>query len=205
MVQHLFSYSGTFGAWSRIHFSCLTIGNGILMGCWLISPCKKWPPFRKRYFQRHFREWNTWHRKATSHYLIWTNADLIHWRIYAALWVEVGLRVDGVGGSGVGVWGRGLWVTWKFYWHAPQRLLHKTTEFDRALEEPRIPRDLLCPFGDVIWPTDIIRNRWYQQNLDRSHVWLNSQHCAADALPLLINSSPVVKKTNDATKCMNDE
>ena len=54
MVQHLFSYSGTFGAWSRIHFSCLTIGNGILMGCWLISPCKKLATISQTLFSEAF-------------------------------------------------------------------------------------------------------------------------------------------------------
>ena len=71
---------------------------------------EKWPPFRRRYFQMHFREnffyvfWFKFHwslllrlqmtitprldnglapnrRRA----IIWTNANLIHWRIYAAL------------------------------------------------------------------------------------------------------------------------
>ena len=28
-----------------------------VLGTWLIFPWAKWPPFRRRYFQMHFREW----------------------------------------------------------------------------------------------------------------------------------------------------
>ena len=81
--------------------------------CYLTHfPLKKWPPFRRRYFQMHFHEWkfgisvtispkfvpkglidNNPGRVGLDNGLvpnrrqaiIWTNADPIHWRIYAAL------------------------------------------------------------------------------------------------------------------------
>ena len=78
-------------------------GNGL-------SSVNSWPPIRRRYFQMHFREWKVlyfnkdftevcswWSNWQFSSGLdnglapnrpqpiIWTNADLIHWSIYAAL------------------------------------------------------------------------------------------------------------------------
>ena len=76
-----------------------------------ISPWTKWPPFRRRYFQMHFPDWKVlyfgwnftevfswrynWQQPSTGsdnglapymrESIIWTNADPIHWRIYAAL------------------------------------------------------------------------------------------------------------------------
>ena len=77
--------------------------------CLLIPPWTKWPPFRRRYFQMHFSEsnvlyfdWNftTFCTQVSNKQLpiigldnrfapnmrqaiIWSNADLIHWHIYA--------------------------------------------------------------------------------------------------------------------------
>ena len=75
----------------------------------------KWPPFRKRYFHMHFREWkilyfdynftdvcpqgSNWQSSSIGldnglapnrrQPIIWTNADPINWRIYATLWDEL--------------------------------------------------------------------------------------------------------------------
>ena len=75
------------------------------------SPWTKWLPFRRRYFQMHFREWkvlffyqnftevcslgSNWDLVSVGSgnglapkrrlVIIWTNADPVHWRIYAAL------------------------------------------------------------------------------------------------------------------------
>ena len=74
-------------------------------------PWTKWPPFRRRHFQMYFLEckcidfnqnftevysqWSSWQYSSTGsdndlaltrrQAIIWTNADPIHWRIYAAL------------------------------------------------------------------------------------------------------------------------
>ena len=76
-------------------------------------PCTKWPPFRRRYFEMHFREWfffcilikislkfvpegpvdnnpalvysDDGLAPNRRQTIIWTNADQSHWRIYAAL------------------------------------------------------------------------------------------------------------------------
>ena len=76
-----------------------------------ICPWTTWPPFRRQYFQMHFHEWGVLYfdqnfTKVCSQWsnwqypsigldnglapnrrqaIIWTNADLIHWRIYATL------------------------------------------------------------------------------------------------------------------------
>ena len=72
-------------------------------------PWTKWPQFRRRHLQRYFHEWNiliqislkvipkgpidnksvllhvmAW-RPNSRQGVIWTNADQVHWRIYAAL------------------------------------------------------------------------------------------------------------------------
>ena len=75
-------------------------------------PQTKWPPFGRRYFQMHFRAWNVLYfvkislkfvlkgpidnksvlvqviarrRTGNKPFIIWTDADRIHWRIYVAL------------------------------------------------------------------------------------------------------------------------
>ena len=78
---------------------------------YLTHPRTKWPPFRRQYFQMHFRkrkvlyfEWNFTEVYSSGsngqkarigldngsapnrrQAIIWTNADPIHWRIYAVL------------------------------------------------------------------------------------------------------------------------
>ena len=64
---------------------------------WPPPPRTKWPPFRRRYFHMHFREWKfcsllKCHRRKfvpkgpvdNRWAIVWTNADPIHWRIYAS-------------------------------------------------------------------------------------------------------------------------
>ena len=56
-------------------------------------PWTKWPPLCRRYIQMHFREWKVLYFGSSDNGLvpnrwqaiIWTNADLNHWHIYAAL------------------------------------------------------------------------------------------------------------------------
>ena len=78
---------------------------------WIISPWTKWLPFLGRHFQMHFREWKilyfdlnftkvcpegcNWQCTSIGldnglapnrqQAIIWTNADTIHWCLYAAL------------------------------------------------------------------------------------------------------------------------
>ena len=79
-----------------------------ITGTWLIFPWTKWPLFRRRYFQMHFCK-----RKA----IIWTNADPIQWRIYAAL-----RRDELKGDNQAGV----AFVSDMFAWYVSPSFLVKT-------------------------------------------------------------------------------
>ena len=99
-----------------MHYSIIVLGH------FNSSPRTKWPPFRRRYFQVYFFRmksivfWLKFHWSLflrvqliitrigsdnglapnRRHAIIWTNADLIYWRIYAALggdeWMSINKR-----------------------------------------------------------------------------------------------------------------
>ena len=97
---------------TRFHATKANTTNGVNIK--LIPSWPKWPPFRRRHFQMRFREWKVlyfdynvtevcsswcnWQYPSVGldtglalirrQAIIWTNVDLMHWRIYAALGVD---------------------------------------------------------------------------------------------------------------------
>ena len=96
--QYPFGLKGQGGKTVAARLSCITtMGIPVLKSSLTHLPRTKWPPFGRWYFQTHFanekycilikfslgldnglalKRWQA---------IIWTNADLIHWRINAAL------------------------------------------------------------------------------------------------------------------------